>query len=116
MLLMNLTPLSATLVSRYRLSLLLQLIHRVRCVAWNGMGSWQKAHGQATIGPTSSWGTLGLSAALFALLVVVGGFTRDPALWQSEFRRWAGMAVNSIGVAAFPVALATFLLAESRSN
>lgn len=124
---------SAMLVSRYSRPLLLQTIHAVLCVGWNGIGLWQKAHGQATIGPTASWIALLMSvvlvsalfallrsrkelaylalslvAALLALVAVLGGFTKDPSLWPSEFWRWAGIVVNTIGVAAFPVALAAF--------
>lgn len=124
-----------------RLSLLLQVIHAVLCVAWNGIGLWQKANDQPTIGPTASWAALAMSvvlaavlyslvrsgkergylalslvAALLALVAVLGGFTKDHALWPSEFWRWAGIAVNSIGVAAFPAALAAFIRGKSQPN
>ena len=129
------------LLSKYRLSLLLQVIHAILCVAWNGIGLWQKAYGQATIGPTASWAALAMSvvlaaalyfllragkerpylalslvAALLALVAVIGGFTKDHALWPSEFWRWAGIVVNSIGVAAFPAAIVTFFRGKSLSN
>jgi hypothetical protein len=125
------------LLSKYRLSLMLQVIHAILCVAWNGIGLWQKAHGLATIGPTASWAAFGMSvvlaaalysllrggkergylalslaAALLALVVVIGGFTKDHALWPSEFWRWAGILVNSIGVMAFLAAITAFTLGK----
>ena len=37
-------------------------------------------------------------AGLLALVTVVNAFTADPSLWPSEFWRYAGIAVNAVGV------------------
>lgn len=44
--------------------------------------------------------------ALAAVSAIFGGFTKDSSLWPSELWRYAGVAVNSIGVAGFGLALA----------
>lgn len=120
--------------SAYRLALAAQLLHVALCVVWNGVGLWQQAHGTPTIGPTASFGAivlvlllgtglvaflckgaetayifLSLGGLLMSALAIYGGFTKDSSNWPSEFWRWAGIAVNAVGVLGFVLALGTFL-------
>lgn len=120
--------------SAYRLALAAQLLHVALCVVWNGVGLWQQAHGTQTIGPTASFGAivlvlllgtglvaflrkgaetayifLSLGGLLMSALAIYGGFTKDSSNWPSEFWRWAGIAVNAVGVLGFVLALGTFL-------
>ena len=42
---------------------------------------------------------------LAAVSAIFGGFTKDSSLWPSELWRYAGIAVNGIGVVGFGLAL-----------
>jgi len=122
-----------TMHSAYRLALAAQLLHVALCVVWNAVGLWQQAHGTQTIGPTASFGAivlvlllgtalvaflrkgaetayilLSLLGLLMSALAIYGGFTKDSSNWPSEFWRWAGIAVNAVGVLGFVLALGTF--------
>jgi len=122
----------------YRPALVFQLAHVLLCIAWNGMGLWQKSRGLQTIGPTASLtailivillglglvfllrkgretpylclSTLGL---LLAVPAIYGGLTKDASNWPSEFWRLAGIAVNLIGVAGFLIALVIYARRKS---
>jgi hypothetical protein len=125
-------------MNAYRPSLIVHLIHVLLCIVWNGVGLLQQARGLKTIGPTASWGAIGfvillgaglvglsrkgpalgflaLSAVgmLLAVVAIHGGLTKDASNWPSEFWRWAGIVVNSFGVMAFLLALATYLRRKS---
>jgi uncharacterized membrane protein len=54
------------------------------------------------------YGLLSAIGGLLALYTVVNAFVADPSLWPSEFWRFAGVAVNAIGVigGAFGIAAA----------
>ena len=108
-----------------------QLLHVALCIIWNITGLWQLASDLQPIGPTASMAAIGfiivfsatlilgernnkpvpylLASGLLALAAVSAifdGFTKDSSLWPSEFWRYAGISVNSIGVAGFGLALA----------
>lgn len=94
------------------------------CVLWNVAGVMLVSRGGTGIGPTASLpvaAVLGLAALLLvyaarhslvlfaalSALFALGGFvavyqavTGDPSLWPSPFWRWAGAALNMIGVVA----------------
>lgn len=103
-------------------ALLIQAAWAVASALWNFYGAFQLAHGLPALGPTATYGggilALALLAALLvssrrwripyvilsaiggllALITVVNAFIADPSLWPSEFWRYAGVAVNVIGV------------------
>jgi hypothetical protein len=43
---------------------------------------------------------LAVTCGLLAFSAVAGAFLKDPALWPSEFWRYAGIAINAFGVVA----------------
>ena len=103
-------------------ALMLQAVWAVASALWNFYGAFQLSRGLPALGPTATYGggilALALLAALvvsaarwpipyailsalvglLALLTVVNAFTADPSLWPSEFWRYAGVAVNAVGV------------------
>lgn len=107
-----------------------QVVYILLCMAWNLIGVWQIRNGVPSLGPTASlmtvsvfiflalllmfsvkkhWAVvyLGLSLllALLASSAIYGGFAKDPKLWPSEFWRYAGIAVNLVGVLGFAMLL-----------
>lgn len=103
-------------------SLVILLIWASLCVVWNVYGRLQLANGGRALGPTatltgagvivgiglallftsSRWPLIyqalaGLCIAM-AAMTIWNAFRLDPALWPSEFWRYAGIAVNSLGV------------------
>lgn len=106
------------------------------CVLWNVAGVVQVWRGASGIGPTASLPVaivLGLAAILlvytarhdlilFAILsglFALGGFaavyqalTGEPSLWPSPFWRWAGAALNTVGLVAGTVGTARGLLSS----
>ncbi len=106
------------------------------CALWNFGGAWQIARGLQAPGPTASalagvilvamaaafvvcvrrrpWAYVLLSvlAGLAAFAAVAGAFVKDPALWPSESWRWAGVALNTAGLAAAVSAVVAFLRRE----
>lgn len=122
------------MISKYGLALAMQLLHLVLCAVWNGVGLWQKAQGLQSIGPTASslgvilsiviagvlvfllakshesiYLALSFVPLVIAVLTIYGGFTQDLSNWPSEFWRWAGILVNTIGLIGFGIAIATYL-------
>lgn len=103
-------------------ALLFQAAWAVASALWNFYGAFQLSQGLPALGPTATHGVgvlaLALLAALLvssrrwripyvilsafggllALITVVNAFIADPPLWPSEFWRYAGVAVNVIGV------------------
>jgi predicted ferric reductase len=104
----------------------------VASAIWNFAGVWLVAHGQRALGPTASvegglallaiiaalvvsakrWPLvhvlLAVACGLLAFLAVAGAFVQDPALWPSEFWRYAGAAINAFGVAAAIAAVVAY--------
>lgn len=113
-------------------SLLALVAWAIASAIWNFAGVWLVGHGQRALGPTASVeGGLVLLAIVAVLVVVVkrwpfayvllaaacgvlalsavyGAFARDPALWPSEFWRYAGAAINAFGVAAAIAAVVAY--------
>jgi len=112
-------------------TLSVQLIHIALCIVWNLVGVYQLSQGIQSIGPTASligvvilfvfagalvlaaaksWRWLYLSVSLLlvwgAVSAIYGGFTKDIALWPTEFWRYAGMLVNAVGVVGFCMVIA----------
>lgn len=105
-----------------KISLFVLLIWALLCVVWNVYGSVQIANGGRALGPTATIAGAVLIAVLATALVVThrrwvwayrilavlgaamaaftiwNSFRLDPGLWPSEFWRWAGIAVNALGV------------------
>jgi hypothetical protein len=103
--------------------LAIQLLHIVGAIVWNVSGVLLVARGLRSPGPTASlalavlmlvlgtgmiiglhrWIILYVVASAVALLgalsAVVNAFTADPALWPSDFWRYAGVVLNGIGAA-----------------
>ena len=109
------------------------VLHALLVIAWNIVGVWLLSQGKSALGPTATLTGALLFAGLIAVylilykkglekvfLIVVtigallgsmaiyGAFTKDPSLWPSEFWRYAGVAVNSLGVLGLLFALIGF--------
>lgn len=117
---------SMLFMSEYTMALRIQGLHVLLCIIWNGAGLWQISKGWQSIGPTASWTAIAFMSALFSIMLLTvyrnwrpayflasalacfvavsaiqGGLTKDVSFWPSEFWRYAGIAVNGIGVAGF---------------
>lgn len=92
------------------------------CTAWNLYGAVQIANSRPALGPTATYAGAGLALALALLFLVsshrwplvykllaafaavVAGFTvwnafvLDPSNWNLQFWRWAGAALNAVGI------------------
>ena len=104
----------------------------IMAAVWNFAGVWLVEHGQRALGPTAStegglvllaivvalvglakrwplaYALLAAACGLLAFSAVAGAFVRDPALWPSEFWRYAGAAINAFGVAAAIAAVVAY--------
>lgn len=100
------------------------LLWVIGCILWNVLGVALQAQGKPGIGPTASlgvaagigfvgvllwyaarhvpflFGILAALCAVAAIMPVYQAVTGDPSLWPSAFWRWAGAALNSLGVVA----------------
>ena len=109
-----------------------QIAWAILAALWNVAGVLLIAQGQRAIGPTASWLTaaillvvavlfvylvkrwpiayllLTLAAGLLGLFAAVNAFTQDPALWPSEFWRYAGAVLNGVGFIAAVFAILAF--------
>jgi len=108
--------------SPFKPALSLQLVHAFLCVLWNLIGIALIAQGMAALGPVASW-TVVIAASVMGLLLLLGArrfvwlyllvsalqlllsinavatpLIKDPSLWVYEGSRYAGMAVNLIGL------------------
>lgn len=105
-----------------KLSLHGLLLWVIGCILWNVAGLALTAQGKPGIGPTASLGVaagiafvglllwyaaqhipslFGILAALCAVAAIIPVYqavTGDPSLWPSPFWRWAGAALNGLGV------------------
>jgi hypothetical protein len=110
-------------------SIVMLVVWSVLCTAWNFYGAVQLSSGGQALGPTASLLGAGFTMALGIVLVVVfrnwpvayrwlvlvpaalaaftiwNAFRLDPALWPSEFWRWAGIVLNGLGVAGSALAV-----------
>jgi TctA family transporter len=115
-----------------------QVAWAILAAIWNGAGVWLIAQGQRAPGPTASLGAavmllamavafvvtvsrwpvvyllLSIAAGLFGLAAVVNAFIADPALWPSEFWRYAGAVLNGGGFLACAATVAAFFTWKSR--
>ena len=110
-------------------ALVVQVTWAILAAVWNVAGVALIARGLRAPGPTASAGAavlllavavafvlsiarwpvayalLSAGAGLMALAAVVNAFVQDPALWPSEFWRYAGVLLNGAGVVACAAAL-----------
>jgi len=118
------------LKNNYKPVLLLMVVHALLVIIWNIVGVWLISEGKSAPGPTATMMAALVFAifilgylffynkgfkklfilivtigALFAFSAIYGAFTKDPALWPSEFWRYTGIVVNSIGVLGFLILL-----------
>lgn len=108
--------------ARLRLPLVGQLVWIAGCIAWNVAGVALVSQGGTGIGPTASieiaavsavlglvlylaarrsvtmFGVVAALCAVAACAPVYQAITGDPSLWPSPFWRWAGEALNSLGI------------------
>ena len=124
------SPIKQLMIQYYRPALYVQFLYAFLVIIWNAVGLWQRSEGLVSIGPTASTSVIAFALTLVValyLLVNVGAqkfymmtslvilvvaslaifsaFTKDLNLWTSEFWRWAGVLINSIGVASFFLAV-----------
>jgi hypothetical protein len=105
---------------------------------WNVAGVYLMAQGQRPPGPTASiagalvliaiaavlvltvdrasllYAVLSGVATFMALAAVVNAFVQDPALWPSEFWRYAGAVLNGVGFVAGAAAVLAYFRWKSR--
>lgn len=108
----------------FHVALVLQQIHLWLSAVWNAVGVWLVHQGGQALGPTASLSTaallIGFAAlvcvahyyhrwmyilisaiiVLGALSTIANAFTLPTSNWPSEFWRFAGITLNSLGVAA----------------
>jgi len=114
----------------YKTALGFMISHALLVIVWNIVGVWLLSQGKSALGPTATlMGALVFAVliaiyyffynkgyeklflavvtigALFGSMAIYGAFTKDPALWPSEFWRYAGIAVNALGILGFIFAL-----------
>jgi len=109
-----------------------QVAWAILAAIWNVAGVYLIVHGQHAIGPTASiagavvllafavgfvitvsrWPIvyllLTIATGLLAALAVVNAFSADPALWPSEFWRYAGAVLNGIGFGGCAAAVVAY--------
>jgi len=114
----------------YKIALIFMVLHAILVIVWNIVGVWLLSQDKPALGPTATL----VGALVFAILIAIylffykkeyenlflsivsigallgafaiyGAFTKDPALWPSEFWRYAGIAVNVLGILGFVFAL-----------
>ena len=118
----------------YKPALVLIVLHALLVIVWNLVGVRLLSQGKSALGPTATLtGALvfGVLVAIYFLfykkgykkfflisvfigasfgaMAIYGALTKDPGLWPSEFWRYAGIAVNAIGVLGLLFALKAFL-------
>jgi len=114
----------------YRKAYIFIVLHALFVIIWNVVGILLIANGKQALGPTATWTGVGLFSVLiiiytifyknadnklFTLFVTIGAllgsyaiygaFTKDHSLWPSEFWRYAGIAVNLLGIIGFILSL-----------
>jgi hypothetical protein len=115
-----------------------QVAWAVLAALWNVAGVYLISQGQRPLGPTATitgavalvaiaaalvltvnrasllYAVLSGVAAFIALAAVVNAFVQDPALWPSEFWRYAGAVLNGVGFLAGAAAVLAYLRWKSR--
>ena len=110
----------------------MQIAWAILSAIWNVAGVWLMAQGQPAPGPTASIGgaaillalaaafvvtvsrwpvvylLLSIAAGLLGLGAVINAFSADPAMWPSQFWRYAGLMLNGAGAIASAWTVATF--------
>jgi hypothetical protein len=116
-----------------RPALYVQLSYATLVVAWQGIGLALLSSGRPALGPTASMSVavqasimavllvfsarrlplvfvlLSVVSGLAALSAIANAFTADPSLWHSDLRRYAGVALNSMGLIGFAMAVLGYL-------
>jgi hypothetical protein len=115
-----------------------QIVWALLASLWNVAGVSLIAQGQRPLGPTATmagaitlivivavllvtvrrapliYAAVSGVAALIALGAVVNAFRQDPALWPSEFWRYAGAVLNAVGFVAGAAAVWAYFRSTSR--
>ena len=119
----------------YNTSLFFLLSHAFLSIVWNLIGLWLLSQGKQALGPTATdaaivlflllsigyiassrkgysiiYLVLACIGAALACYAIIGGLTKDHGLWPSEFWRYAGMAVNVLGVIGFISGVKAFVI------
>ena len=115
-------------------SVIFMVLHALLVIVWNIAGLWLISQGKSALGPTASLVGVVLFAVLIGLYImfykkeykklflvfafigaslgsvaIYGALTKDPILWPSEFWRYAGIAVNTLGVIGFVLSIIPIL-------
>jgi len=118
------------MLNNNRLSVIFMTLHALLVIVWNIAGLWLISQGKSALGPTASLVGVILFAVLIGLYIIFykkkykklflifvligaslgsmaiyGALTKDHNLWPSEFWRYAGIAVNTLGVIGFVLAI-----------
>lgn len=124
-----------------RIAIYLQVSWAVLSMCWNIAGLYLIGQGQRAPGPTASLLAAGLLlviaiililawrskwsvnyivvsalAGVMALLAVINAFTADPFLWPSEFWRYAGEVLNTLGVTGAVLAIVGIIKSKLGNN
>ena len=117
------------------------LSHAFLSILWNAIGLWLISQGKQPLGPTATYAAIvillilsfgytfslvkdhpavylflaGIGLAL-ASYAISGGLIKDHGLWSSEFWRYVGMAINTLGVIGFVSAIETFVVRKKSSE
>jgi len=118
----------------YKTSLFFLLSHSGLVIIWNIIGLWLISKGMRPLGPTATF----VGIVLFLLLsvgyiffsrksgsriylilacigaalgcfAIYGGLTKDHMLWPSEFWRYAGIAVNVLGITGLILGVKSYI-------
>ena len=118
------------MIDKYKVPLDFMVMHAFLAALWNLAGVWLMSQEKSPLGPTASMtGVIVLSifillyiftlkkdyekaflflaflGALLGGLTIYGALTKEHSLWPSEFWRYAGIAVNSLAIIGFTLAI-----------
>jgi len=116
--------------TKNKLAILFMISHGLLVILWNIIGLLLLSQGKSALGPTASLAGIFLFIVLIGLYIffdkkeynklfllvvfigallgsmaIYGALTKSHSLWPSEFWRYAGICVNTLGVIGFFLAL-----------